>query len=114
MFQFKLDKIKIHKNRETGGLFGKDLAEIELWSFVVPDGIELPDISKLLSTTNSAKRKEIIADAATAVVNFRKILTLEKIKDDAEIEIEYNLHRLDTAPDYFDWNFIAIEVDEKQ
>lgn len=114
MFQFKLDKIKIHKNRETGGLFGKDLAEIELWSFVATDGIELPDIDELLGTTDSVKKKEFLANLATTVANSRRVLTLKKIKDDVEIEIGYDIYRSDTAPDYFDWNFIAIEIDDKQ
>ncbi|MBD3887334.1 hypothetical protein IFO70_37810 [Phormidium tenue FACHB-886] len=116
MFHFRLDKVKINKNREEGGVLGlgKDLAELELWSFVTTDNQQLPDVSELLSTNNSSIRKELVTEIAQAVVASRQTKKVDKIKDGAEMNFGFDLWQAPTTPAYFDWNFVVIELDEDQ
>jgi hypothetical protein len=116
MFHFRLDKIKIDRNREEAGFFGlgRDLAELELWSFVVTDNQPLPDVSELLTTTDSERKKTLVAEITETVLGMRQIQKIDKIKDGAEMTLGFDLWRSPTVPKYFDWNFIVVELDEAQ
>lgn len=117
MFHLRLDKMKIDRNREEGGFggfLGKDLAELELWSFVVTDNQSLPDVSELLTTTDSERKKELVTEISKTVLATRQIKKIDKIKDGAELNFGVDLWRSPAVPDYFDWNFIVIEIDEAQ
>jgi hypothetical protein len=121
MFHFRIDKIKIDRNRERDfPLFEKDLAELELWSFIttddaiVPDELLLPDVTKLQTTTDLERKKELILKLSKAILKEKqeKLVTLSKIKDNAEIQCGFDLWRSPTIPDRFDWSFTVVEVDE--
>jgi len=116
MFHFRLDKVKIDKNREEGGVLGlgKDLAELEFWSFVVTDNQLLPDVSELLTTTDLERKKELVTEITKNVLGVRQITKIDKIKDGAEMNFGFDLWRSLTIPDHFDWNFIVIELDQDQ
>jgi hypothetical protein len=116
MFHLRLDKVKIDKNREEGGFFGlgRDLAELEFWSFVVTDNQPLPDVSELLTTTDSTRKKELVLEITKTVLGARQIKKIDKIKDGAEMLFGFDLWRSPTPPTQFDWNFVVIEIDEDQ
>jgi len=92
-----IDKIKIDRNREEGGFLGlgKDLAELELWSFIVTDNQTPPDVSKLLLTTTELRaKKELVANITKTVLGTRQIRKIDKIKDGAEMNFGFDLrHR---------------------
>jgi len=102
-----IDKIKIDRNREEGGFLGlgKDLAELELWSFIVTDNQTPPDVSKLLLTTTELRaKKELVAKITKTVLGNRQIRKIDKIKDGAEMNFGFNLWRSPSLPDWFDQN----------
>jgi hypothetical protein len=121
MFHFRLDRIKIDRNRERDfPLLEKDLAELELWSFittddaVAPDGLSIPDVTELQTTTDSDRKKELVLKLSRNILKDtqERLLTLSKIKDNAEIDCGFDLWRSPTIPDRFDWFFMVVETDE--
>jgi len=116
MLHLRLDKIKIDRNREEGDLLGlgRDLAELEIWSFVVTDNQPLPDVSELLTTTDLERKKELVAEITKTVLGARQIKKIDKIKDGAEMNFGFDLWRSPSLPDRFDWNLVVIEIDVAQ
>jgi hypothetical protein len=122
MFHFRLDKIRIDRNRERDfPLLEKDLAELELWSFittddvVAPDELSIPDVTELQATTNSDRKKELVLKLSKNILKDtqERLLTLSKIKDNAEIDCGFDLWRSPAIPDRFDWSFMVVETDEE-
>jgi hypothetical protein len=121
MFYFRVNKVRIASNREGvpfwARLFEKDEAEVELWSFITADNMELPDMSAFLATTDDRKRREIIAEITSKVLSSRKIAPIENVKDNQSLtfgDTGYVLYQTETIPESFNWNFLAIELDEAE
>jgi hypothetical protein len=121
MFYFRINKVRIGSNREGvpfwAKLFEKDEAEVELWSFVTADNMELPDMSEFLATHDPLRRKEIVGELTKRVLSSRKIAPIENVKDDQILtfgDTGYVLYQTETIPASFNWNFLAIELDEAE
>lgn len=118
MFYFRINKIKIFDNKEGRkilGLFGRDIAQVKLLSFINTNltGF-LPDMEELLLTNDSAKKKEIIKKAVETIVSSRIFTPIENVKDNHQMifgDTGFVLFQSKEIPDHFDWQFIAYESD---
>jgi hypothetical protein len=117
MFYFRINKLKIRDNRESPeflGLFGPDLAEVKLFSFVTTGDADLPNVDELLSGTNEERKKAILSAAVQHVASSRILTTVENIKDNHVMtfgDTGYVLYQSNKMPDDFNWVFLAIESD---
>ncbi|MFQ5991663.1 MAG: hypothetical protein ACE5NA_04415 [Nitrospiraceae bacterium] len=117
MFYFRINKIKIKDNREAPKflLFGPDLAEVKLFSFVTTGNVSLPSLDELLSTENEDRKREIIKSAVQQVASSRLFTEIKNIKDNSVMtfgDTGYVLYQSETIPDDLNWSFIAIESDK--
>jgi hypothetical protein len=118
VFYFRLNKVRIVENREGSILFGllkRDRAEIQFLSLVTTGGEDFPDLAELLATDDPARRREITADIVRRVAAFRKLHTVENVRDGHIFpfgDTGYNVFQADTIPDHFNWLLLAVEIDE--
>ncbi len=117
MFYFRIDRIKIFDNKESPsilGLFGSDLAQVKLISFVTTDAGQLPDMTNYLATNDESQRKKFLKEAVSQVVSTRVLTTIDNVKDGHIMtfgDTGYVLFKSDKIPDSLDWQFIAYESD---
>ena len=117
MFYFRINSLKIKDNRESPRflLFGPDLAEVKLFSFITISDVALPDIDELMSSNDEGRRKEIIRAAVRQVATSRILMTIENVKDNSVMtfgDTGYVLYQSTEIPQDFNWSFIAIESDK--
>ena len=117
MFYFRINRLKIIDNREERKVlrvFGPDLAEVQIHSFVSTDDTQLPEMDELLYTNDPARRRTLIAAAVEHVVSSRVLTTIENVTDNHEMtfgDTGYVLHQSKRIPDQLDWILLAIESD---
>lgn len=115
MFYFRINKVRIIDNRESGFLFFKrDLAEIKLVSFITTGNTSFPDLDPFLKETDPAKKKQLAAAMVAQVVNNRILATVDKVKDDQTItfgDTGYVVFQTDRIPLDFNWCLVALEDD---
>jgi len=118
MFYFRINKLKIIDNKELPaflGLFGPDVAQIKIISFVTTDNIPLPDMTDFMRTDSLEYRKNILKSAVTQVVSSRILTMVENVKDNHVMyfgDTGYVLFQSKTIPDHFDWQFVVYESDK--
>ncbi len=117
MFYFRINKLKIFDNKEKRrlGIFGKDLAQVQLTSFVSTENVELPNITEYLQTTDEAAKKEILKAAVENVISSRILTQIENVRDGHVMtfgDTGYVLFQSEKIPECFNWNFIAYESDK--
>ncbi len=117
MFYFRINRLKIVRNREQGFLFfRKDLAEVRIISFVTTSNTDLPQITDWLATNDPQRKQTILAQAVAQVVASRILTQVDRVKDNAILtfgDTGYVLYQSPTIPDDFNWCLIAIESDQK-
>jgi hypothetical protein len=118
MFFFRINKIKIFDNKERRkflGIFGKDLAQVKLISFVNTDiAGQLPDLEEFIATNSAERKKAILQNAVSQIANRRILTPIENVKDNHQLffgDTGYVLFQSETIPNFFDWQFIAYESD---
>jgi hypothetical protein len=118
MFYFRINKLKVFDNREIKpvlGLFGRDLAQVKILSFVTTDNTDLPELDDLPQTNDPAKKVEIIKAAVTQVVSSRILTRIDHVKDNHVMtfgDTGYVLYQSKDIPADFNWSFIALESDK--
>lgn len=118
MFYFRINKLKIVDNKELPaflGLFGPDVAQIKIISFVTTDNIPLPDMTEFMRTQKQEHRKNILKSAVTQVVSSRILTMVENVKDNHVMyfgDTGYVLFQSKNIPDHFDWQFVVYESDK--
>ncbi len=118
MFYFRINKLKIIDNKELPaflGIFGPDVAQIKIISFVTTDNIPLPDMTEFLKTNNQELRKNVLKSAVTQVVSSRILTMVENVKDNHIMyfgDTGYVLFQSRTIPEHFDWQFVVYESDK--
>lgn len=117
MFYFKINRIKICDNRENPKylIFGPDVAQLKLMSFIATDKTQLPDITEFLKTNDKAQKSLLLKQAVEMVVSARIFTEIDHIKDNHILsfgETGYVLYKSENIPDDFDWQFIAYESDD--
>jgi len=118
MFFFRINKLKIIDNKELPsflGIFGPDIAQIKMVSFVTTDNMVLPDMTGFQETQDKEIRKKILKAAVSQVVDARILTMVENIKDNHIMyfgDTGYVLYHSKTIPGHFDWQFVVYESDK--
>lgn len=108
-FAFRINKLKILKNREWGE------GELKLLSFVTTGDASLPVLDQLLQTTDSATKKQIIQSASQQVLSAKEFVEIDHINDGHVMifgDAGYALYTADKIPTSFNWTFLAMESDQ--
>lgn len=115
MFYFRINKVRIIDNRESGFLFFKrDLGEVKLVSLITTSDISFPDIDPFLNETDPEKKKQAAAAMVAQVVSNRILATIDHVKDGQTItfgDTGYVVFQADAIPMDFNWCLIAVEDD---
>ena len=107
-FVFRINKIRILKNREWGK------AEVKLLSFVTGQDVNLPDLSGFQETTDDEERMALIRAAAQSVLSAKALIQIEQVRDGHMMtfgDTGYALYTADRIPPSFNWSFLAFELD---
>lgn len=117
MFYFRINKLYISDNKENPKylLFGPDLAQVKMISFVATENDILPDMSAFIETNDTKQKKQILKDAVAAVVGARIFTEIKNVKDNHEMTFGntgYVLYKSTKIPTDFDWQFIVYESDK--
>jgi hypothetical protein len=110
MFVFRLNKVKIFDNR-ANFLFFDLAADVKIFSFVKTSDSDFFDLTELLHEPNQAKKLQLLKEATLNVVSSRVISEIQYVMDNHLFyfgDTGYVLHRSDTIPESFDWNFLAV------
>lgn len=119
MFFFRINKIKITDNMTGRGFLGlgEDKATVQLWSLITNDNMDLPDVSPLISTSSDAKAKEdVVKDILSRVVASRRLTPISNVRDNYTAtfgDTGYVLYQHDGIPENFNWQMIAIKLNDK-
>ncbi|MFB9077292.1 hypothetical protein ACFFLS_02420 [Flavobacterium procerum] len=111
MFYVRLNKLRIIKN---GDLLGK--GEIQFMSFINQSNDSFPDLNEFFETNDENRKKEIIKDAVSKVIQSRILLTINKVKDKSIItfgDTGYIVYKENKIPKDFSWQIIAVDLDKK-
>jgi len=118
MFYFRINKLRIIDNKERPrflGLFGLDVAQVKLISFISTDNMQLPDMSLFLRATTHIEKKRILQSFVQQVVNMRVLTTIHNVKDNHIMyfgDTGYVLFQSKTIPAQLHWQLLAYESDE--
>jgi hypothetical protein len=108
-FVFRLNKLKILKNREWGP------AELKLLSFITGEDVNLPVLDDLQRTTDPVLKKQIIQAAVQSVLSAKVLMQLDNVKDGHQMtfgDTGYSLYTTNRIPVSFNWSLMLLEVDE--
>lgn len=117
MFYFRINKVKIFDNKEGKKLllFGKDLAQVKLMSFINTDNSGyLPNFEELRLTNDPDRKRAIVAEAVENIVSSRILTPIDNVRDNHQMtfgDTGYVLYQSEEIPVNFDWLFIAYESD---
>ena len=111
MFYFRLNKVKIFNNME---LIGR--SEVRLFSFITTDNQPLPALVDFLDTQNPEDRKAILKTAIKDSFKANVFPEVTKIRDNHTMffgSVGLSLLTLETIPDNFNWQLLAVESDKR-
>jgi hypothetical protein len=117
MFYFRLNKVRILDNREKGGLFRPDRAEIEFLSLINTGNDDFPNVDALLHTEKSEEHEAVLTAIITQIASSRVIRTIYDVKDGQVFtfgDAGYTLFQTKKIPQDFNWIFLAIEKDDEE
>ncbi|CAC9976343.1 hypothetical protein [Flavobacterium panici] len=111
MFYVRLNKLRIIKN---GDIIGK--GEIQFMSFINQSNDSLPNLNEFFETNDEDRKKEIIKDSVSRVIQSRILMTIDKVKDKSIItfgDTGYIVYKDEKIPKDFSWQIVAVELDKK-
>ncbi|KAF2342815.1 hypothetical protein [Flavobacterium tistrianum] len=111
MFYVRLNKLRIIKN---GDLIGK--GEIQFMSFINQSSDSFPNLNEFFETNDENRKKEIIKDSVSRVIQSRILMTIYKVKDKSIItfgDTGYIVYKDDKIPQDFSWQIVGVELDKK-
>ena len=111
MFYVRLNKLRIIKN---GDLIGK--GEVQFMSFINQSNESFPNLNEFFETNDEARKKEIIKDSVSKVIESRILMTIDKVKDKSIItfgDTGYIVYKDEKIPKDFSWQIVAVELDKK-
>ncbi len=117
MFYFRINKLKIIDNRESGFLFfTRDRAEVKLLSFITTGNTDLPELANLMSAKSDEEKRKIIKETVKRCISSRSFVEIQNVRDNQTLtfgDTGYVLYQSETIPDDFNWIFLAIESDKE-
>src|SRR5262245_22691447 len=116
MFYFRINRLKIFDNRAGRflGIFGRDLAQVKILSFVTTSDINLPNLDELINTNDETIKREMVKNLVKEIAALRELTTIENVKDNHIMtfgDTGYVLFQSKNIPEDFNWTFIALESD---
>ena len=108
-FAFRINKLKIVKNREWGE------GELKMLSFVTTGDAPLPVLDQLLHTNDPAAKRQIILAASQQVLSAKEFVEIDHISDGHVMtfgDAGYALYTADRIPVSLNWTFLVMESDE--
>lgn len=115
MFYFRVNKIRIVDNRESGfWFFKRDLAEIKLISFITTGDTSFPDLDGFVSATDPAEKARLAETMVKQVVSSRLLTTVRDVRDGQTLtfgDTGYVLYQAESIPSDFHWCLLALEDD---
>ncbi len=117
MFYFRINKLKIIDNRESGFLFfTRDRAEVKLLSFITTGNTDLPELANLMSAKSDEEKRKIIKETVKRCISSRTFVEIQNVRDNQTLtfgDTGYVLYQSEAIPDDFNWIFLAIESDKE-
>ena len=117
MFYFRINKLKIIDNRESGFLFfTRDRAEVKLLSFITTGNTDLPELAHLMSAKSDDEKRSIIKETVKRCISRRTFVEIQNVRDNQTLffgDTGYVLYQSETIPDDFNWIFLAVESDKE-
>lgn len=111
MFYVRLNRLRIIKN---GDLIGK--GEIQFMSFINQSTDSFPNLNEFFETNDEERKKAIIKDSVSNVIQSRILMTINKVKDKSLItfgDTGYIVYKDEKIPADFSWQIIGVELDKK-
>lgn len=111
MFYIKLNKIKILNNRE---FLGK--GEVQIMSFITTGNEQLPQLQGFYKAMNQKEKEEWTRSMVETVLGWRILTPVYKIRDHHQLffgDTGFVVFKSETIPEDFNWQLLAIELDEK-
>ncbi|MBE8727830.1 hypothetical protein C4F50_23185 [Flavobacterium sp. KB82] len=99
---------------KNGDLIGK--GEIQFMSFINQSSDSFPNLNEFFETNDEARKKEIIKDSVSNVIQSRILMTIHKVKDKSLItfgDTGYIVYKSEKIPKDFSWQIIGVELDKK-
>ncbi len=118
-FFFRLNRVKIASNGDGKflGLIGSDKSKIQFISLVVEDSTTLPNLEKIVTENDQAKREELIKETAKAMATSFVFTPIHDIKDNFEVtfgDTGVVLHMSSAIPRSFHWEFLCVKLNKGQ
>jgi hypothetical protein len=108
-FAFRINRLKIFKNREWGA------GELKMISFV-STGDEAPSaLDGLLHTTDLDAKRKILRDASRQVLSVKEFIQVDEIRDGHILtfgDTGYALYTATRIPMSLNWTFLILESDQ--
>ena len=108
-FAFRINRLRIFKNREWGA------GELKMISFV-STGDEAPSaLDGLLQTSDPAAKRKILRDASRQMLSVKEFIQVDEIRDGHVLTFGDSGYALYTAlriPVSLNWTFLILESDE--
>ena len=108
-FVFRLNKIKVLRNREWGK------GELKVLSFITGDNVNLPALDPLLAATDPDEKRSIVKTAVQSVLSTKVLMQVDNVKDGHELtfgDTGFALYQADKIPVSFNWSLVVMEIDE--
>ena len=114
MFSLRINRIKISEPHENSNyfVFGSDLTQLKLISFITTENSNLPDMSSFMQTTDFNQKKALLQEAIETVVSSRIYTEIDNVKDFHSLTFGspgYVIYKSNKIPDDLDWQFFAYE-----
>lgn len=115
MFYFRLNRIQVLDNRESGFLFfHRDRAQVKIISFVTTSNMDLPDLDLWMVSVDPLEKEAILLDAVRQVVASRTLTEVRDVKDNQILtfgDTGYVLYQSEAIPRDLNWTCLAVESD---
>lgn len=109
-FDFKLNSIKINKNRDIGS------AEIKIFSLITTNNYNLGLFNRVIEEPKHENKIELLKAAVQDILSFKEIIQVDNIRDKSLIQFGlngYSLYRSHTIPESFDVILAILDSDEE-
>ena len=85
-------------------------------SFINQSSDSFPNLNEFFETNDENRKKEIIKDSVSQVIQSRILMTINKVKDKSIItfgDTGYIVYKDDKIPQDFSWQIVGVELDKK-
>lgn len=109
-FDFKLNSIRIAKNRDIGK------AEIKIFSLITSNNYNLGLFEDVLKEETTEKRINLLKVAANDILSYKELIQIDYIPDNFLLSFGmngYSLYRSDKIPEFFDWSLAIFDSDKE-